>query len=181
MILTLQYVNAAMARVQPSLPATAKLTANRLTFAALMPIVAYSVTSDSMPQTQLWELAQYTIKPRLSRVNGVSMIILQGGNVPEFQIEPDPAKLAEAQVTVPAILDAVTRSNMIDSPGLIENNHELSLTLVTGQAHDPAEIANIVIRTAANGVPVRVGDVASVHPSVMPVYTIVTANGKPAV
>ncbi len=181
MVQTLQYVNAALAQVQPTLPPTAKLTANRLTFAALMPIVGYSLTSDTIPQTQLWELAQYTIKPRLSRVNGVSMIILQGGQVPEFQIEPDPAKLNQAQVTVPAILDAVARSNMIDSPGLIENNHELSLTLVTGQAHDPSEIANIVIRTTPSGVPVRIGDVASVHPSVMPVYTIVTANGKPAV
>ncbi len=180
MFQTLQYVNAALARVQPSLPPTAKLTANRLTFAAF-PILGYSLTSDTMPQTDLWELANYTIKPRLNRVVGVSMAVLQGGRVPEFQIEPDPAKLQQAQVTVPAILDAVSKSNMIDSPGLIENNHELSLTLVTGQARNPAEIENIVVRTTPNGVPVRIGDIATVHPSVMPVYTIVTANGKPAV
>jgi CzcA family heavy metal efflux pump len=181
MVQTLQYVNAALARVQPSLPSTAKLTANRKTFAVQNPIVAYSLTSDSMPQTALWEIANYTIKPRLNRVPGVSMVVLQGGQVPEFEIEPDPAKLAEAQVTVPGILDAVAKSNMIDSPGLIENNHELSLTLVSGQTRNPAEIENIVVRTTPNGVAVRVGDVATVHPSVMPVYTIVTANGKPAV
>jgi len=181
MFQTLEYVNAALARVQPSLPPTAKLTANRMTFAALMPIIAYSLTSDTMPQTQLWELANYTIKPRLNRVNGVATVVLQGGKVPEFQIEPDPAKLLQAQVTVPGILDAVAKSNMIDSPGLIENNHELSLTLVSGQAKDPSEIENIVIRTTPTGLPVRIGDVATVHPSVMPVYTIVTADGKPAV
>ena len=106
MFQTLQYVNAALARVQPTLPPTAKLTANRLTFAAF-PILGYSLTSDTMPQTELWELANYTIKPRLNRVNGVSMVVLQGGQVPEFQIEPDPAKLLQAQVTVPEILDAV--------------------------------------------------------------------------
>ncbi len=180
MFQTLEYVNAALARVQPSLPATAKLTANRLTFAAF-PILAYSLTSDTVPQTQLWELANYTIKPRLNRVNGVSMVVLQGGNVPEFEIAPDPAKLLEAQVTVPEILDAVSKSNMIDSPGLIENNHELSLTLVSGQARNPAEIENIVVRTTPAGLPVRIGDIATVRPSIMPVYTIVTANGKPAV
>ena len=38
-----------------------------------------------------------------------------------------------------------------------------------------------MVRTTPNGVPVRIGDIADVHPSVMPVYTIVTANGKPAV
>jgi CzcA family heavy metal efflux pump len=177
---TLQFVNAALARVQPTLPATAKLVANRLTFAAF-PILAYSLTSDTMPQTDLWEVANYTIKPRLNRVNGISMVVLQGGKVPEFQIEPDPAKLLQAQVTVPAILDAVSKTNMIDSPGLIENNHELSLTLVSGQTRDPSQIANVVIRTSDKGVPIRIGDVAQVHPSVMPVYTIVTANGKPAV
>ena len=181
MFQTLQYVNAALARVQPSLPPTAKLTANRMTFAALMPILAYSLTSDTMSQSDLWELANYSIKPRLNRVNGVSSVVLQGGNVPEFQIEPDPAKLLEAGVTVPAILDAVSKSNMIDSPGLIENNHELSLTLVSGQARNPAEIANIVVRNTPAGVPIRIGDIATVHSSVMPVYTIVTANGKPAV
>ena len=147
MFQTLQYVDAAIARAQTTLPSTAKLTVNRLTFAAVSPIVGYSLTSDTMPQTQLWELANYTIKPRLNRVNGVATVVLQGGAVPEFQIEPDPAKLLQAQVTVPGILDAVARSNMIDSPGLIENNHELSLTLVSGQTRDPAEIANIVVRT----------------------------------
>ena len=181
MFQTLEYVNAALARVQPSLPPTAKLTANRMTFAALMPILAYSLTSDTMSQSDLWELANYNIKPRLNRVNGVSTVVLQGGNVPEFQIEPDPAKLLEAQVTVPGILDAVSKSNMIDSPGLIENNHELSLTLVSGQARNPAEIANIVVRTTPAGLPVRIGDIATVHASVMPVYTMVAADGRPAV
>ncbi len=180
MFQTLQYVNAALARVQQSLPATAKLTANRLTFAAF-PILGFSLTSDSMSQTQLWELANYEIKPRLNRVNGVSMIVVQGGKVPEFQIEPDPAKLLQAQVSVPAILDAVAKFNLIDSPGLIENNHELSLALVTGQAADASEIANIVVRTTPGGVPVRIGDIAVVKPSVMPQYTMVTADGKPAV
>ena len=180
MFQTLQNVNAALARVQPSLPSTAKLTANRLTFAAF-PIIGYSLTSDTMSQTQLWEMATYQVKPRLNRVNGVSMIVVQGGKVPEFVIEPDPAKLLEAQVSVPAILDAVAKFNMIDSPGLIENNHELSLTLVSGQAGNPADLGNIVVRTTPSGVPIRIADIADVRPSVAPQYTMVTANGKPAV
>jgi CzcA family heavy metal efflux pump len=180
MFQTLEFVNAALARVQPTLPSTAKLTSNRLTFAAF-PILGYSLTSDTIPQTTLWELANYTLKPRLNRVNGVSMVIIQGGKVPEFQVEPDPAKLLQAQVTVPGILDAIKNSNMIDSPGLLENNHELSLALVTGQTKTPEEISNIIVKTTQAGVPVRIGDIASVKPSVMPVYTLVTANGKQAV
>ena len=181
MFQTLQYVNAALARAQAALPPTAKLTTNRMTFAAF-PILGYSLTSDTVSQTRLWELATYTIKPRLNRVNGVSMVVVQGGQVPEFQIEPDPAKLQQVQMTVPGILDAVAKSNMIDSPGMLENNHELTLALVSGQTRTPEQISNIVVKTTTpGGVPVRIGDIANVMPSVMPVYTIVTANGKPAV
>jgi CzcA family heavy metal efflux pump len=180
MFQTLEYVNAALARIQTSLPPTVKLTTNRLTFAAF-PIIGYSLTSNTVPQTQLWELATYTIKPRLNRVPGVSTIVLQGGQQPEFQIEPDPGKLLQTQATVPALVDALSKSNLIDSPGLFENNHQLVLALVSGQARTPAEISNIVVKTTASGVPVRIGDVATVSPSVMPVYTVVTSNGKPAV
>ncbi len=181
MFQTLQYVNAALARVQPDLPKTAAVTANRMTFAAVSPILGYSLTSDSLTQTELWELATYSIKPRLNRVNGVSMIVLQGGQTPEFLVEPDPAKLLQAQITIPNILDSLTQSNMIDSPGLLENNHALALALVSGQTKTPEEIGDVVLKTTAAGVPVRIGDVANVRPSTMPKYTIVTANGKPSV
>ncbi len=177
---TLQLVDAALARAQPALPANAKVTANRLTFAAF-PILGYSLTSERIPQTALWELANYTLKPRLNRAAGVSSVVVQGGQVPEFQVQPDPAKLIETGVTIPNILDAISRSNMIDSPGLIETNHQLVLTLMSGQARNLGDIANIVIKTTPAGAAVHIGDVATVGNSVMPVYTVVTANSKPSV
>ena len=180
MFQTLQYVNAAISRVQPELPATAKIEAHRLTFAAF-PIIGYSLTSDSMPQTKLWELATHDMKPRLNRLDGVSTVIIQGGQEPEFHITPDPSKLLAANVTVQDILDAVQKTNLIDSPGLIERNHKLYLGLINGQIRTPEEIANAVIKSTPAGVPVRIGDIATVEPSVKPVYTVVTANGKPAV
>ena len=177
---TLELVNAAMARAQSSLPSTAKITVNRLTFAAF-PIMGYSLTSDKFPQDKLWEMANYELKPRLNRQDGVSSIIVQGGQVPEFEVQPDPAKLVQAGVTIPNILDAIGRSNMIDSPGLIEANHQLVLSLVSGQARTSGDLGDIVIKTTPAGAPLRIGDVATVGPSVMPVYTVVTANAKPAV
>ena len=180
MFQTLQYVNAAISRVQTELPPTAKIEAHRLTFAAF-PIIGYSLTSDTMPQTQLWEMATYEMKPRLNRLEGVSTVIVQGGQEPEFQITPDPAKLLTTGVTVSDILDAVRRTNLIDSPGLLEQNHQLYLGLVNGQVRTPEQIANTVVKNTQAGIPVRIGDVANVAPSVRPVYTVVTANGKPAV
>ncbi len=180
MFQTLQYVNAAISRVQPELPPTAKIEAHRMTFASF-PIIGYSLTSDTMPQTRLWEMATYEMKPRLNRLEGVSTVLVQGGQEPEFHIVPDPAKLLNAGVTVTDILDTVRRTNLIDSPGLLERNHQLYLGLVNGQMRTPEEIANAVIKNTQAGIPVRIGDVASVEPGVKPLYTVVTANGKPAV
>ena len=180
MFQTLQYVNAAISRVQPELPPTAKIEAHRLTFAAF-PVIGYSLTSDTTPQTRLWEMATYEMKPRLNRLEGVSTVIVQGGQEPEFQIMPDPAKLLTSSITVSDILDTVRRTNLIDSPGLLERNHQLYLGLVNGQVRTPEQIANAVIKNTSTGIPVRIGDVAMVAPSVKPVYTVVTANGKPAV
>jgi CzcA family heavy metal efflux pump len=180
MFQTLELVNASLARLQSSLPPTAAVTSNRLTFAAF-PILGYSLTSSTVPQTRLWETATYDIKPRLNRLNGVSTVVVQGGQEPEFEIEPDPAKLLQTSITVPTLLDAVRRSNMIDSPGLVETNHQLVLSLVSGQVHSAADIANIVVKTTPAGLPVRIGDLGTVHSSVKPVYTIVRGNGRPAV
>src|ERR1700720_990841 len=177
---TLQRVNAALARVQPELPATAKVTANRLTFAAF-PIMGYSLTSDTVSQTRLWELAAYDFKPRLNRMPGVSTIVVQGGQEPEFEVQVDPAKLLQTQINVPTILDAIGRSNLIDSPGLFEHNHQLVLSLVTSQARTEEDISNIVVKTTPLGAPIRLVDVAKISSSVKPVYTAVTANTKKAV
>ena len=177
---TLELVNAALARVQGTIPSTAKITSDRLEFSSF-PILGYGLTSDTVSQQELWELATYTIKPRLAALSGVSTIVIQGGQVPEFQIVPDAAKMRVTGVDVSAILGAVDKSNIIDSPGLFERNHELYLGLITGQATDPKQIASIFIKNTQAGTPIYVGDVATVEPAYRPQFTIVSANDKPAV
>src|SRR2546423_1839315 len=180
MILTLQRVDAVVARMQATLPPTAKVDTHRLTF-AVFPIIGYSLTSDTVPPERLWEIATYDLKPRINRLDGVATVIIQGGRVPEFQVTPDPARLFSAGATVQDILDAIRRTNLIDSPGLIEHEHHLVLGLISGQARTPEEIGRIVVKNSPAGVPVRIGDIAAITQSVAPVYTMVTANGKPAV
>jgi multidrug efflux pump subunit AcrB len=116
MFQTLQRVNAALATTRSTLPATAEVRVNRLTFASF-PVLGYSLTSRTMPQNALWEMATYDLKPRLNRLDGVATVIIQGGQEPEFHIIPDSAKLLAAQVTVPDLLEAVRRTNLVDSPG----------------------------------------------------------------
>jgi multidrug efflux pump subunit AcrB len=180
MFRTLQRVNAALARIGPSLPATAKISSQRLEFSSF-PILGYGMTSKTISQQQLWELATYDIKPRLAALPGVGTILIQGGQVPEFHIVPDPAKMHVTGVSVSDILAAVNRSNIITSPGLFPQNHQLYLGLISGQAHDAQQVGNIFIKNTSDGDPVYVSDVAKVVPSYQPHFTICTANGQPAV
>ena len=88
--------------------------------------------------------------------------------------------MLRSRVSISDIMAAINHTNIIDSPGLLSRNHQLFLALVSAQVRSPEDIGNIVVKSA-NGVPVRVQDIGSVAPAVEPVYTVVSANGKPAV
>src|SRR5437868_4990293 len=148
MILALQRVDAVVARLQSTLPPTAKVETHRMTF-AVFPIIGYSLTSDTVPQNKLWEIATYNLKPRINRLDGVATVLIQGGRIPEFQVTPDPARLLSAGVTVQDILDAIRRTNLIDSPGLIEHSHQLVLGLISGQVRTPEQIGQIVVKSSS--------------------------------
>ena len=180
MFRTLQLVDSALSKVQQELPATARITTNRLTFATF-PILGYSLTSSTISQTELWELATYELKPPLNRVAGVSTVTVQGGAVPEFHVVPNLAKLQVAGVTILDLVNAIQAANVVDSPGLYQQNHQLVLALVGGQVHNLDGLRSLVVKTTASGAPVRVGDLAQVMDATEPVYTAVKANGQPAV
>jgi CzcA family heavy metal efflux pump len=180
MVRQLQLVDAAISMVRQSLPSTVKITTKRLTFASF-PILGYSLTSNTVPQSQLWQIATYDLKPPLNRVSGVSTVIIQGGQIPEFHVVPNQAQMQLAKVTIPDLVAALEASNIVDSPGLYEANHQLVLGLVSAQPHNADELRELVVKTTASGAPVRVADVAMVQDGTLPVYTAVTANGKNAV
>jgi CzcA family heavy metal efflux pump len=180
MVRQLQLVDAAISKVEQTLPATAHVTTNRLTFATF-PILGYSLTSDTASPTQLWEIATYQLKPSLNRVSGVSTVLVQGGQIPEFHVVPNMALLASSGVTISDLLNAIQASNIVDSPGLYEADHQLILGLVGAQVHDADQLRQLIVKTTTSGAPVRISDVATVEQATMPVYTTVTANGKPSV
>ena len=179
MLETLQMVDAAVSRAQRALPATVQIQTHRLDFSSF-PIIGYSLTSDTVPQTDLWELATYQIKPRLNSLPGVASVLIQGGHRPEFHVTVDPAQMLRAKTSIADIVNAVNRTNVVDSPGLLNWNHQLFLGLVDAQVHSVEDIGNVVIKHV-NNVPVRVRDIGGVGLATEPVYTVVSANGKPAV
>ena len=177
---SLQLVQARLSQLAATLPPTATIrNVERLTF-AVFPVTGYSLTSDKRDLASLRDIATYTIRPRLARLPGIANVGVAGGKVREFHVTLDPDRLIAHSVSVQQVVEAVRNSNILASPGLIEENHQLELALISGQAKKPEELNAIVVATV-NDAPVTLADVATVNPGVEPQYTIVTADGKPAV
>ena len=177
---SLQLVQARMSQLVSTLPPTARIrNVDRLTF-AVFPVAGYSLTSEKRDTTSLQEMALYTIRPRLARLPGVAGVSVAGGLTKEYHVTVDPTRLSARGVSLTQVEEAVRGANIIESPGLLEENHQLILTLVSGQATTPEQLNAIVVATA-NGRPVTLADVATVGNGVAPNYTIVTADGRPAV
>jgi CzcA family heavy metal efflux pump len=165
---------------QITLPQTAVIThVDRLTF-AVFPVSGYSLTSDKRDTTAIRDIASYNIRPRLARLAGVADVKVEGGKVREYHIEIDAEKLAARSVTLTQVSDAVKNSNLVASPGLLEENHQLELALVSGLATTPDDLSNIVVANV-NGANVKISDIAVVHIGAEPNYTVVTADGHEAV
>lgn len=176
---TLQFVQARMSQLSSTLPPTAQIrNVERLTF-AVFPVAGYSLTSDKRDQATLRDIATYIIRPQLARLPGVAIVGVAGGKSREFHIVIDPDRLAAHNVSAQQVTEAIKASNIIESPGLIEENHQLELALVSGQARKPDDLNNIIVATV-NNAPIAVADVATVTAGVEPEYTIVTADGHPA-
>jgi CzcA family heavy metal efflux pump len=177
---SLQLVQARLSQMTASLPPAAEIRhVDRLTF-AVFPVAGYSLTSDTRDPESLRDLATYTIKPRLARLSGVADVAVAGGETREFHVRIDPEKLSARSLSVQQVVDAVKNSNIIASPGLIDENHQLELALVSGQAVTPDELNHIVV-SVVNGSPVVLSDIATIEDGVAPNYTIVTADGHKAV
>ncbi|MFL6284361.1 MAG: efflux RND transporter permease subunit [Pyrinomonadaceae bacterium] len=177
---SLQLVQARLSQLTAQLPPPAEIRrVDRLTF-AVFPVAGYSLISETRDPASLRDIANLVVRPRLARLPGVAAVSVAGGQVREYQATIDPQRLAARGVSIQQVVDAVKNSNIIASPGLIEENHQLELALVSGQALTFDELNSIVVATV-NGAPVKLEDVATVGQGVEPQYTIVTADGRPSV
>ena len=173
------YVISKFGEIKSDLPPSATAEIARVTFSAF-PIVGLSLTSPSRDQTSLWELAEYTVKPELLRIEGLSKVDLVGGRTPELQVSVDPAKLAAARLTVHDVADALVKNNAVSAAGMIEENYHLYLAAVDGRVSSAAEIGEVVV-ASRDGHGIRIRDIGSVKKGPEPAYKVVTANGRQSV
>ena len=172
-------IESALARILPDLPQGTSFTAHKMN-PTVFPVAAYSLTSSTLDQMQLHDIAQYQLVPLLSAVPGVASVDVQGGAVREFRVEVDPALLASFELTADDVTTALTKTNVLKIVGRIEDRHLLLLTLTDSRFRAISDIANTILRSSPNGA-VRLRDVARIAEAPAPNYEIVTADGRRAV
>ena len=166
-------------RITPDLPPNIHIDVEWMN-TAIFPILGYALTSDSLSQAQLWDLAQYTIKPALLRIDGVSQIQVQGGRQREFQIRLSTSALEGRGLSAEDVVNAVRANNAVLSAGLVEQNHELYLALVNGRVHGVEALSRISV-PVAGGPPASLADLGTLAVANEVSYIRTTANGSPAV
>ncbi|HXC59280.1 MAG TPA: CusA/CzcA family heavy metal efflux RND transporter, partial [Steroidobacteraceae bacterium] len=119
--------------------------------------------SDGTPYdaTDLRTIQDWTIRPLLRQVPGVSEVDSIGGYARQFHVLPDPARLLSYGLTLSDIENALQANNGNVGAGYIETNGEQNLVRVPGQLKGIPDLRNVVV-ASRNGVPVRIGDVADV-------------------
>ncbi|HET7301401.1 MAG TPA: efflux RND transporter permease subunit, partial [Oleiagrimonas sp.] len=173
-------VNAATGQVLPDLPSGTRIQAVRMDPTADEPVIAYSLRSDSLTPTQLYDLAQYQLRPLLSGVQGVARVDVHGGGIGELHVNVDPAKLRAQNLTMADVVHAVAGAADISGLGRLADHYKLFLVLADNQPTSAQALANVVIRAKPGSI-VRVGDVATVKRGVKPQWERTSADGHPAI
>ncbi len=109
----------------------------------------------------LYDIAQWTVRPQLLNVPGVADVIVFGGDARQMQVQVDPAKLMRYGLSVQDVIAAARLSTGVRGGGFIENNNQRIAVNADGQIATPQRLAAVVLRWS-NGTAVRLGDVATV-------------------
>ena len=175
-------VRGALAGIQGQLPQGTQFDVRR-SDPTIFPIYGVALTSKTLNQEAMRQLAELEIRPALTGIQGVAAVDILGGSPREFEVALDPARLAPLGLSPTAVADSLAKANTVRGAGKMEDRHRLYLVLVENQLSTVADIGAIPVKTggtAGAGV-VPLGSIATIRPSAAPNYTLVNANGQRAV
>lgn len=179
MAVALPLVRARIEEVRSVLPPGMTVTAERLN-PTVFPILDFSLTSDKRSLADLREIALYTLRPRIARVPGVARVLVNGGEMREFQVVVTPDRLAARAISISQLDDALAKTNTVSAVGSYDDRYVRHLVIVSGSLTDVDSIRRVVVGVR-NRVPVTVGDVADVREGIERKTVIATGSGKEAV
>src|SRR5262245_41574571 len=178
MVVALQMVQNRVAEITGDLPADTQMQIERMT-PEIFPVFILSLTG-TLPTADLYDYANFVVKPEIARVAGAGIIEVQASDTREIEVILDPAKLAAADLTVVDVSDGRKAQNTILPVGRCQESGLQHLTLASGLWKDVDQIAQAPIRIK-NGATIRVADVGSVTRGAPDRTLLVTGNGRDAV
>lgn len=174
-----QMVNSRVEQVRSTFPAGVTTETERMN-PTVFPVVGLTLNSQSLSPSQLYDLAEYTLRPKLSRVYGVARVVVQGGRQPEVEVVCNPDRLAALHLSINDVSSAVTKSNSVAAVGRMNYRFLQFQVLVNGLVDDVSQLQNLAVATRS-GQPILLKDVASVSLNVADQTKVVSANGKESV
>ncbi len=128
---------------------------------AEMPVMTLSLTSDRLGTAQLYDAADTILAQRLSQVEGVSQVSVNGAEKPAVRVRLNPAALKAAGLSSQDVYTAIRSSNVNGPTGGIQGPERAEIIQLNGQIDQAEDYAALVLKTV-NGATVRLGDVAQV-------------------
>ena len=143
--------------------------------------------SKDMTMSELTDLAEDVVKPRLEAIDGVGAVEVVGGLAERVNVTLDPARLSETGLTQDGIAAVISASNLNYPLGVVrQDGLDLQLRM-QGRFADLDELRDLVVGYAVAGspagqpVPVKLQDVATVEEGYPPASSLMRVNGKPGV
>src|SRR5262252_530100 len=170
-------INAALTDLPADLPSS---PAFRKSNPAATPIMILALTSSSLPPSVLYDAADSVIAQRLSQIEGVAEVTVNGAEQPAVRIRVDPVALASMGLALEDVRTAIANTNAVGPIGVF-NGSERAITIATNdQLRTAAEYDPIVVRSA-NGAVVKLSAVASIELGVRDRRAAAWFNGQPSV
>ena len=127
---------------------------------SIFPIISFVVTGTRDPSA-LHDYAYYDLRPRISRIQDVSYVTVQGGDVREIVLEVDPQRLLATGLSIADVADRVGKDHRLSAVGRLDREAQQFQVLVNSQAVNPEDLEEIVL-AHVNGQTIRVADVGRV-------------------
>ncbi len=144
------------------------------------PVMTIALTSNTLSMGQVYDAADSILAQRLSQVEGVAQVIVNGAEKPAVRVRLDPAALANAGLSAQDVYTAIRANNVNGATGGFQGPDRAETIAINGQLNVAADYAPLVIKTA-NGSVVRLSNVASVIDGVANSRLSASFGHKPAI
>ena len=174
--LSQQRIESKINEIKNQLPADVQITVEKMN-PSILPVMGYTLESNTRSQIELKMLATYTVKPFLSQAAGIAEIRIIGGKQKEYWLTLDPEKMTMLSITPDSISAALAQTNFIKSNGYLSDYRYLYLTVTDATAHSIEDLSNIVVKNDGKRV-VLLKDISAVQIHEATEYIKINANGK---